>query len=135
MLQAMNTGHSGSMTTVHANSAQDVMFRLETLVLMGISMPIDAIRRQIAQALDLVVFLERLPSGRRMVTQITEVTGLDPTTGEVRTADILAARRASGHEMLISTGFLPRFLDHAVRMNAIDLDRWFQSTRPEESAT
>ena len=78
MLQAMNTGHDGSMTTVHSNSARDTISRLETMVLMaGIELPISAIRRQISSALNLIVYLNRFPDGTRKVTQITEVMGME----------------------------------------------------------
>jgi pilus assembly protein CpaF len=78
MLQAMNTGHDGSMTTVHSNSARDTISRLETMVLMaGLELPVSAIRRQIASALNLVVYLNRFPDGSRKVTQIVEVMGME----------------------------------------------------------
>src|SRR5205807_137017 len=76
MLQAMNTGHSGSMTTGHANSPADMLLRLETMVLMAVQMPVFAIRSQIASALDLIIQQSRV-GGRRRVTQITEVVELD----------------------------------------------------------
>jgi pilus assembly protein CpaF len=78
MLQAMNTGHDGSMTTIHSNSARDTISRLETMVLMGgIDLPIPAIRRQISSALNLIVYLNRFPDGSRKVTQISEVMGME----------------------------------------------------------
>jgi pilus assembly protein CpaF len=78
MLQAMNTGHDGSMTTIHANKARDALARIETLVLMaGYDLPVRAIRSQIASAIDVVVHLERLRDGTRKVVQIAEVTGME----------------------------------------------------------
>ena len=77
MLQAMNTGHDGSLTTAHANSAKDMLLRLEAMVLMAVDLPIDAIRRQIASAVDIVVHLERLPDRSRRITQISEIAGLE----------------------------------------------------------
>jgi len=78
MLQAMNTGHDGSMTTVHSNSPRDTLSRIETMTLMaGFELPILAIRKQIAAALDLIVYLTRFPDGTRKVTQITEVSGME----------------------------------------------------------
>ncbi|MHB1318558.1 MAG: CpaF family protein [Anaerolineae bacterium] len=78
MLQAMNTGHDGSMTTAHSNSARDTLSRVETMVLMaGTDMPMRAIREQIASAFDMVVHLERMSDGSRKVVQITEVQGLE----------------------------------------------------------
>jgi len=81
MLQAMNTGHEGSMTTVHANSPRDALRRLENMVSMaGLNYPISAIREQMASALDLLVHLTRVTGGKRKVTQIAEITGME---GEV----------------------------------------------------
>ena len=78
MLQAMNTGHDGSLTTVHANSPRDVISRLETMVLMsGMDLPIRAIREQIASAVHLVVHIARFSDGTRKVTKLTEVCGLE----------------------------------------------------------
>ncbi|MEI7886726.1 MAG: CpaF family protein [Actinomycetes bacterium] len=78
MLQAMNTGHDGSLTTVHANSPRDTLARLETLVLMaGFDLPIRAIREQMASAIDIIVQLTRLRDGTRRVTHITEVQGME----------------------------------------------------------
>jgi len=78
MLQAMNTGHDGSMTTVHSNSPRDTVSRLETMTLMaGFELPVVAIRKQISAALDLIVYLTRFPDGTRKVTQISEVAGME----------------------------------------------------------
>jgi len=87
MLQAMNTGHDGSLTTAHANSAQDLISRLETMVLMsGLELPVTAIRQQIASALEVIVHLARLPGGVRRVVQVCEVLGLE--RGEVALAEL-----------------------------------------------
>lgn len=77
MLQAMNTGHDGSLSTGHANSARDMMTRLETMVLMGMDMPVNAVREQIAAALDLVVHLGRIRDKSRRVLEISEVRGVE----------------------------------------------------------
>lgn len=78
MLQAMNTGHSGSLTTLHANTPRDAILRLETLALMsGLDIPINALRKQISSALNLIVHMSRLPDGTRRATQITEVSGME----------------------------------------------------------
>lgn len=78
MLQAMNTGHSGSLTTIHANTPRDAIARLETTALMsGIDLPVMALRRQISSALDLIVHMSRLPDGTRKAIQITEVVGME----------------------------------------------------------
>ncbi len=81
MLQAMNSGHEGSLTTLHANSPRDALTRLETMVLMsGIELPLKAMRRQIQSAINLIVQAERVPGGARRVTSITEVTGMEQDT-------------------------------------------------------
>ena len=92
MLQAMNTGHDGSLTTIHANSARDALHRLEMLVLMaGIELPVKAIREQIAGGFDLLVHIGRLVDGSRRVTQITEIAGME---GDVVTLQDLFVARA-----------------------------------------
>jgi pilus assembly protein CpaF len=83
MLQAMNTGHDGSMTTIHANSARDGVSRLENMVAMaGIEMPLKAVRSQIGSAVNLIVQVSRLQDGSRRMVSITEVTGME---GEILT--------------------------------------------------
>jgi pilus assembly protein CpaF len=81
MLQAMNTGHDGSLTTLHANTPRDALSRMETLSLMsGIDLPVRVVREQIAAAVDLIVQVTRLRDGNRKVTQITEVAGMEGDT-------------------------------------------------------
>ena len=82
MLTAMNTGHDGSISTGHANSARDMLFRMETMVLMGLPIPLPAVRQQIASALDIIVHLGRLRDKSRRVLQISEVIGMDQ--GEIK---------------------------------------------------
>lgn len=78
MLQAMNTGHDGSLTTLHANSPRDVISRMETMTLMaGVELPVKAIRSQIASAIDLIIHLSRLKGGQRCITYITEISGME----------------------------------------------------------
>src|SRR5204862_4091556 len=78
MLQAMNTGHDGSMTTLHANKPRDALARIETLVLMaGYDLPVRAIRAQVASAINVIVHLERLRDGTRKVVQVSELTGME----------------------------------------------------------
>ena len=85
MLQAMNTGHDGSMTTLHANSSKDALNRLETMVLMsGLEIPVKAIREYIVNAIDLIVNIEIMSDGRRKVTSITELTGMKENEIELR---------------------------------------------------
>jgi len=87
MLQAMNTGHEGSLTTVHANTPRDVLSRLEVLTLMGgVDLPVSAIREQIASALDLIVHQARFRDGSRRITSVTEVTGIE--SGRVQTQEL-----------------------------------------------
>ena len=81
MLQAMNTGHDGSLTTLHANTPRDALSRLETMSLMsGLDLPVRVLREQIASAIDLIVQVTRLRDGARKVTQVTEVAGMEGDT-------------------------------------------------------
>lgn len=108
MLQAMNTGHTGSLTTVHANSPRDALARLETLVLMaGYDLPVRAIREQLASAVDLVVQMARGPDGARRVTHLTEVQRME---GDVIVTVDLFHRRTHGGELLPG-GVRPRFAE------------------------
>ena len=116
MLQAMNTGHEGSMTTVHSNSARDALSRLETMVLMaGFDLPMRAIREQISSAIDVIVHVERLPDGRRVVTSVTEVQGMEGDT--ILLQEIFTYRFLPGGERgrpageLVATGLRPKFMD------------------------
>jgi hypothetical protein len=132
MIQAMNTGHDGSMTTVHANSAQEVIERLEVLVLMAADLPVISIHRQITSAIDLVVHISRLPGGRRVVTQIAEVTGMDPQTGDVQVTDIYNYRNGVSLE---PTGYLPSFVDSLIEKGLLELEFLYGSSeRPSRSA-
>ncbi|HYS70104.1 MAG TPA: CpaF family protein [Gemmatimonadaceae bacterium] len=115
MLQAMNTGHDGSLTTVHANAPRDALARIETMVLMaGYDLPLRAIRQQIASALDLIVHLERMEDGGRRVTAITEVQRMESeviTLQEIfgfKLEKVQADRTVIGK--LESTGLRPTFL-------------------------
>ena len=116
MLQAMNTGHEGSMTTVHANSPRDALSRLETMVLMaGYDLPLKAIREQITSALNIILHLDRLPDGRRVVTSVTELQGMEGET--ILLQDIFKFRQFSRGDNgringeLVATGLRPKFLD------------------------
>jgi pilus assembly protein CpaF len=117
MLQAMNTGHDGSLSTVHANSPRDAVARLETLVLMaGMDLPLRAIREQIASAVDVIVQLSRLRDGSRRVTAVTEIQGMEGQTVTMQDAflfDYSAGVDASGRFLgkPVSTGIRPRFTD------------------------
>lgn len=96
MLQAMNTGHDGSLSTGHANSPGDMLSRLETMVLMGMDLPLAAIRRQIASGVDLIVHLGRLRDGSRKVLEIVEINGIEE--GEIRLRSLFAFEEEPGQE-------------------------------------
>jgi pilus assembly protein CpaF len=115
MLQAMNTGHDGSMTTAHANSPRDTLARIETMALMaGMDLPVRAIREQVASAIDLVAHKERMKDGTRKITRITEVSGME---GDVITMTDIFQFEQSGYEdgkvigRLRPTGLRPKFID------------------------
>lgn len=116
MLQAMNTGHDGSLTTGHANSPRDMLSRLETMVLMaGMDLPVRAIREQISSAIDLIVQQSRLKDGSRKITHITEVSGME---GDVITLqDIFVYREGDSDNAgrktgkLVPTGLIPTFIE------------------------
>jgi pilus assembly protein CpaF len=115
MLQAMNTGHEGSMTTAHSNSPRDTLSRIETMTLMaGMDLPIRAIREQISSALELVCHLERLRDGTRKVTSISEIQGME---GDVITMTDIFVFEQTGFEdgkvigRLRPTGLRPRYID------------------------
>jgi pilus assembly protein CpaF len=120
MLQAMNTGHEGSMTTTHANSPREAVSRLETLCLMsGIDLPIRAIREQLANAVNVIIQQTRFSDGSRRVTSITEVVGLDDD-GEVELHEIFGYFRTGtgpGGKVLgehRASGYLPSFVDQFI---------------------
>ncbi|MGG5170992.1 CpaF family protein [Pseudarthrobacter sp. J1738] len=117
MLQAMNTGHDGSLSTVHANSPRDAIARLETLVLMsGMDLPLRAIREQVASAVNLIVHISRLRDGTRRITHVTEVQGMEGDTVTLQDAFVFdyaagidLTGRFLGHA--VPTGVRPRFTD------------------------
>jgi pilus assembly protein CpaF len=117
MLQAMNTGHDGSITTVHANSARDSLARLETMVLMaGVDLPVRAIREQVASAIDLIVHQSRLKDGSRRIVSVSEVVGMEGdiiTLQDLFTFDYKAGQDEKGRfrGRLGSTGLRPRLSD------------------------
>jgi pilus assembly protein CpaF len=125
MLQAMNTGHEGSLTTVHANSPRDAIARLETMILMaGTNLPNRAMREQITSALDVIIQPQRLSDGTRRIVSITEVTGME---GEVVTTQEVYRfkRRGVTPEGRIigqfeATGVRPLFTDR-LRVAGIEL--------------
>jgi pilus assembly protein CpaF len=126
MLQAMNTGHDGSLTTAHANNPRDMLARLETMVLMaGLDLPVSAIREQIASAIDIVVQQTRFSCGTRKVTHICEVTGVESgriqlqNIFEFRQTGIDANGKTQGH--FTGCGFVPEFYE-SLRRIGVPLD-------------
>lgn len=134
MLQAMNTGHDGSLTTGHSNSPRDMISRLETMVLMaGIEFPIRAIREQISSAIDLIVHQSRLQDGSRKITHITEVLGMEGDIITLQDVFIFDKKgidergRVKGFHR--ATGLKPRCLDKLIAMGIHIPDEYF---RPEK---
>ena len=122
MLQAMNTGHDGSLTTIHANSPRETLSRLETLVLMaGLDLPLKAIRQQIAGAINLIIQLNRLKDGSRKIASITEVIGME---GEMITVQEIFKFESRGADPSTGkiigdfepTGIRPRIIDRLFDM-------------------
>ncbi|MBR4642157.1 MAG: CpaF family protein [Selenomonadaceae bacterium] len=129
MLQAMNTGHDGSLTTAHANTPRDVLSRLETMVLMaGMELPVRAVRTQVSSAIDLILQQSRIRDGSRKITYITEVQGMEGDTIILQdlfryVQDRIDERGKSiGH--FESMGLMPNFMDK-FQMNGIDLPKSF----------
>ena len=106
MLQAMNTGHDGSLSTGHANSAQDMLLRLEAMVLMGSALPVSAIRRQISTGIDIIVHLDRDRGGNRRVVQIIELLGMDKE--EIKSHEIFSYCREKEGYCLKKVGQIER---------------------------
>ncbi len=126
MLQAMNTGHDGSLTTIHANTTRDAVARVETMVMMaGFELPLRAIRQQFASAINLIVQAQRLSGGARKVISVTEVTGMEGDTITMQDifsfeqSGVTAAGRASGQ--FVATGIRPACLER-VKSSGCELD-------------
>jgi pilus assembly protein CpaF len=129
MLQAMNTGHDGSMTTIHANSTDDVLKRLEVLVLMAVDLPVSSIQRQIASAIDVVVQIDRMPGGKRSVTQISEVAGYDAVRQQLTVIDIFNDRDGVS---LRPTGYLPTFIESLIDRELLKLEFLYGTWKADE---
>jgi pilus assembly protein CpaF len=111
MLQAMNTGHDGGMTTVHANSSKDTLTRLESLILFhaGVDIPLRSLRRQIVDAIDMIIHLKKDRSGQR---QVDEILGLESMEGDIITRTVLFKREPTrGGTKLVGAGLVPKFND------------------------
>ena len=141
MLQAMNTGHEGSLTTIHANSPRDALSRLETLVMTGgVELPHRAIREQIASAFDLLVQIQRLVDGSRRITHVTEVLGMEADV--VTMQDIFVASPPSEEEgysgahrllsPLRATGLKPHFLEKLAANNVVLPPTFFAGDDPDQ---
>jgi pilus assembly protein CpaF len=121
MLQAMNTGHDGSMTTIHANTPRDALRRIETMVLMaGVDLPLKAIREQVASSIDMVVQLSRLKDGTRKVIQVTEVQGMEGDTfvlQDLFTFEQVGFKNGIVLGKIKTTGLRPRFAEKFLMNN------------------
>jgi pilus assembly protein CpaF len=119
MMQAMNTGHDGSISTIHANSARDALSRLETMMLMaGINLPERALREQVASALDVIVQLTRMSDGSRKVIELAEVTGMEGSTITSQTIFKYEQRGVENGKVVgefVATGVMPSFMDRLER--------------------
>jgi pilus assembly protein CpaF len=132
MLQAMNTGHDGSLSTIHANSCRDALSRLETMVLMaGMEIPIKAIREQVASAVNLIVHMNRLKDGTRRFVRISEVQGMEQDTIVLK--DLFLFDYSMGIDeqgrfkgVIKSTGFRPKFLDRLKDFGIVLPDEIFE---------
>jgi len=116
MLQAMNTGHDGSLTTLHANSTRDTVARVETMVMMaGFDLPVRAIRQQFASAINLIISAQRLTGGPRKIVSVTEVTGMEGET--ITMQDIFGfeqkgiSTEGKAFGQFVATGIRPSFID------------------------
>ena len=125
MLQAMNTGHEGSLSTIHSNSPRDALARLETMILMaGTNLPNRAMREQIASAIDVIVQVSRLSDGRRKIMSVSEITGMEGNV--VTMQDVFTFKRTGiGDNGQVlgtfgSTGIRPRFLEK-LRISGVEL--------------
>lgn len=135
MLQAMNTGHSGSMTTAHANSPQDLILRLETMVLQsGEDLPIHAIRQQISAAIDIVVQVRKTasmdPDAPRLATQrtiveVAEMGQYDPDTGEIPVNPIFEVTETAGLPRFVIAGYIPSFFGEMTAHGLIEIESFF----------
>jgi pilus assembly protein CpaF len=125
MLQAMNTGHDGSMTTIHANTPWDAMRRLEVMAMEaeGISLPSRAIREQISSAIDVVIQISRLAHRARRVTSVCEVMGIESDTGSIIVEEVYAYRKRKStgpftRPALVFTGYVPSFFEQLLDAGA-----------------
>ncbi len=137
MLQSMNTGHEGSMATIHANTPRDAIGRLEQMLGMtGMPMTVSSIRSQISSAIDIIVQLTRLSDGKRKVTSVAEVTGMEGDVIQMqevftfRRTGIDSDGKVEGH--FEATGIRPRFLDDMKAMGIEFPGHYFEPGRRQE---
>jgi pilus assembly protein CpaF len=134
MLQAMNTGHDGSLSTVHSNGPRDTLRRIETMVLMaGLELPLQAIREQVSSALDLIVHMDRLRDGTRRVVKVSEVQGMEGSSvvmQDLFTFEQTGIQNGRVMGVLKPTGLRPKFADKFA-VNGIDLPADIFSTTEE----
>ncbi len=139
MLQAMNTGHEGSLTTAHANNPREALSRLEVMVMMaGMELPMTVVREQISSAVDLIVHQKRFPCGSRKVSHITELTGMESGTIQLQDVFLFKARSTAGRDgrvvgEFVATGAVPEFYEElAERGVQVDLDIFRNGGRGHE---
>lgn len=124
MLQAMNTGHDGSMTTIHGNSPNDCLSRIESLMqFSGVELPLKQLRYQMSKAIDLVIQIRRLANGKREISEIIELTGMDH---EVISRSVIFEREKTG--ALVSTGYVPRVLGKINQNQPLLANSFFSKT-------
>jgi len=138
MLQAMNTGHDGSLSTIHANSPRDALSRIENMVLMAVELPISAIREQIASGINLLLHLSRLQDGSRRITHVTEIVGMQG--GIISMHDIFEfqGRGVDAQGQIVGnlqpTGLRPHFLDRITQFGEQIPIEWFLPSAPGSDA-
>ena len=129
MLQAMNTGHDGSLTTVHANSPRDAISRIENMVLMAVELPISASREQIASGINLLVHISRLQDGTRRLTHVTEIVGLQGSVVSMHDIFEFQGRGVDANGQIVGTlqptGLRPHVLDRMTQFGEHVPVEWF----------
>jgi pilus assembly protein CpaF len=139
MLQAMNTGHDGSLTTIHANSARDALSRIETMVAMsGVQLPIRALRAQISSAISAVVHIERQEDGKRRLISLQEINGMEGDTITMTEIFSFQRRGMSAHGEVLgelrATGIVPAFYKRIKQRGiALPIDRFTPIADKEDS--
>jgi len=137
MLQAMNTGHEGSLTTLHANTPRDALARLETMILMaGMDLPLSAIREQIASSIDIIVQQNRSATGQRRITSISEVSGIE--SGRIQLQELFQFSSDSDESAFMGCGVIPSFYENWCKRGVAQPGALFFGrtvTNPKQPAT